>query len=52
MAIEYPCSICKNEVKQNDKSAQCDLCKKWYHIVDIANRSAYYEKLQNDTKPW
>ena len=52
MTIEYPCGICKNEVKQDDKSVQCDLCNKWNHIECVDISSAYYEKLQNDTKPW
>ena len=52
MTIEYPCGICKNEVKQDDKSVQCDLCNKWNHIECVDVSSAYYEKLQNDTKPW
>ena len=29
MTIEYPCGICKNEVKQDDKYVHCDLCNKW-----------------------
>ena len=52
MNIEYPYGICKNEVKQDDKSIQCDLCNKWNHIKCVGISSAYYEKLQNDTKPW
>ena len=52
MTNEYPCGICKNEVKQDDKSVQCDLCNKWNHIECVDISSAYYEKLQNDTKPW
>ena len=52
MTIEYLCGICKNEVKQDDKSVQCDLCNKWNHIEGVGISSAYYEKLQNDTKPW
>ena len=52
MTIEYPCGICKNEVKQDDKSVQCNLRNKWNHIKCVGISSAYYEKLQNDTKPW
>ena len=43
MTIEYPCGICKNEVKQDDKYVHCDLC---------SNGITSNEKLQNDTKPW
>ena len=52
MTIEYRCRICKNEVKQDYKSVQCDLCNKWNHIKCVGISSAYYEKLQNDTNPW
>ena len=52
MTIEYPCGICKNEVKRHDKAVQCDLCNKWYHIGCVGTSSAYYEKLENDTKQW
>ena len=52
MAIEYLCNICKNEVKNNDKSVLCDLCNKWNHIECVGIDSAYYEKLQKDTKRW
>ena len=45
MTIEYPRGICKNE------EIQCDLCNKWSHIECVGISSAYYEKLQNDTKP-
>ena len=31
---------------------QCDLCNKWNHIECVGISSAYYEKLQNDIKPW
>ena len=52
MTIEYPCGICKNEVKRHDKSVQCDLCNKRNHIGCVGTSSAYYEKLENDTKQW
>ena len=52
MTIEYPRDICKNEVKQEDRSVQCDLCNKWNRIGCVGINSAHYEKLQNDTKPW
>ena len=52
MAIEYLCNICKNEVKNNDKSVLCDLCNKWNLIECVGIDSAYYEKLQKDTEPW
>ena len=42
----------KVEVKQDDKFVQCDLCNKRNHIICVGISSAYYEKLQNDTKPW
>ena len=42
---------CKNEVKQDDKSVQCHLCNKLNHIDCVGISSAYYKKLQNDTKP-
>ena len=43
MNIECPCSICKNEVKQDDKSVQCDLCNKWNHIECVGISPEYYE---------
>lgn len=30
---EYPCIICKQHVKKNDKSVQCSLCQLWVHIT-------------------
>ena len=46
MTTEYPWGICKNEAKQDDKSVQCDVCNKSYHIECVGISSAYYEKLQ------
>ena len=45
MTSDYPCGIHKKEVKQNDKSIQCDLSNKWNHIECVGISSAYYEKL-------
>ena len=30
--VKFPCSICKCEVKNNDKSIQCTTCELWVHI--------------------
>ena len=51
MTIEYTYGICKNEVKQDDKSVRYDLCNKWNYIECVDISSVCYEKLQNDTKP-
>ena len=52
MSIEYPCRVCKLEVKNDDKSIQCDLCNKWnnIHCVNVSKKK--YEKLKNDPLPW
>lgn len=31
--IEYPCSICKTEVRNNDKAILCCSCEMWVHIT-------------------
>ena len=30
--VKFPCSICKFDVKNNDKSIQCTTCEFWVHI--------------------
>ena len=48
MDPQYPCKICKNEVKDKDPSICCEICKLWSYI-EFANISLKpYEKLQND----
>ena len=51
MTIEYTYGICKNEVKQDDKSVRYDLCNKRNYNECVNISSVCYEKLQNDTKP-
>ena len=30
--VKYPCGICKNNVKNNDKAILCSTCSCWIHI--------------------
>ena len=32
VSVKYPCGICQNEVKNNDKSVKCSKCSFWIHI--------------------
>ena len=41
--VQYSCGTCKIEVKNEDKSVQCDLCDKWNHIFCVDMSSAKYE---------
>ena len=48
MNPQYPCKICKNEVKNKDPSICCDICNRWSHIENVSISSQTFEKLQND----
>ena len=52
MSIEYPCRVCKLEVKDDDKSIQYDLCDKWNHLNCVNVNKKKYEKLMNYPLPW
>ena len=48
MNPQYPCKICKIEVKDNDASVCCDICNMWSHIKCVNISSKTYVKLQDD----
>ena len=48
MNPQYPCKICKNEVKNKDPSICCDLCNIWSYIQCANISPKTYEKLYND----
>ena len=48
MKPQYPCKICKNEVKDKDLSICCDICNMWSHIECVNISPKTYKKLQND----
>ena len=43
---EYPCGICKFDVKHNDKSIYCSECEKWIHIKCTDVSSEEYREMQ------
>ena len=51
MTQEYPCSVCRDEVVNEDSSIQCDLCDQWNHIDCIGISIRKYEKLKSDSSP-
>ena len=48
MNPQYPCKICKNEVKNKDPSIYRDICNMWIHNEFINMSPKTFEKLQND----
>ena len=50
--IQFPCKICRLNVKKNAKAIQCDLCKYWVHIE--CNHLDYidYKYFQGSNDPW
>ena len=48
MNPQYLCKICKNEVKDNNPSVCCDICKMWSHIECVNISSRTYVNLQCD----
>ena len=48
MNRQYPCKICKNEVKDNDPSRCCDMCNMRSHIGCVNISPKTYIKLQDD----
>ena len=42
---KYPCGHCEKEVKDQEKSVECDYCNKWYHITCESIKPADYDKL-------
>ena len=52
--IQFPCKICRLNVKKNAKAIQCDLCKYWVHIEcnPICNDYIDYKHFQGSNNPW
>ena len=48
MNPQYPCKICKNEVKDNDALICCDICNMWSHTECVNISPKTYVKLQDD----
>ena len=48
MNPQYPCKICKNEVKDNNPSLCCDICNMWGYIECVNIFPKTYVKLQDD----
>ena len=48
MNPQYPCKICKNEVKDKDPSICWNICNMWSHIECVNISPKTYGKLQND----
>ena len=46
--VKFPCGICNNSVKHNDKSILCDQCKCWIHIKCNDISVAEYKDLQKE----
>ena len=47
---KYPCGICNNEVKHNEKAIFCDECTKWAHIRCTNITSEEYREIQLQNK--
>ena len=52
MTEHYPCRVCTPEVKDDDKSVQCNLCDRWIHINCAEINHEKYEKLKKDLLVW
>ena len=48
MNPQYPCKICKNEVKDNDPSVSRDIYNMWSHIECVNISFKTYVKLQDN----
>ena len=53
MSVEYPCRVCKLEVKNDDKSfSVIYVCDETIYINCVNVSKKKYEKLKNDPLPW
>ena len=52
MNPQYPCKICKNEVKDNNPSVCCDICNMWSHTECVNMSSKTYVNLQDVVSAW
>ena len=44
---KFPCSSCKNNVNQNHRAIQCDICDRWIHLKCNFLNTKDYENLKN-----
>ena len=47
MNLQYPCKICKVEMKDKDTSICSDICNVWSHTECVNICPEIYEQLQN-----
>ena len=52
MTQPYPCRVCRDEVANEGRSIQCDLCDQWNHTYCKGISIRKYEKLKSDSSPW
>ena len=52
MTEYYPFRVCTLKVEDDDKSVQCDLCDRWFHIKCAEINHQKYEKLKKDPLAW
>ena len=52
MTEHYPCRVCTLEVKDDNKSVQCDLFDRWIHINCVEINHQKYERLKKDPLAW
>ena len=51
-SINFPCTVCGENVNDNDRAIQCDLCNYWIHN-NCNNLNYIYCKFpQNPNDPW
>lgn len=49
---KFPCGVCSNPVKSNQKGIQCDLCDQWYHINCEHMPNSIYDSLSSSVDSW
>ena len=46
------CKICQDNVAENEKGINCDLCENWYHCKCIKMNDAIYKFYSKENQPW
>ena len=48
----FPCGVCSQPVRANQRGVQCDVCATWLHTRCIGISNDQYVQLQHSDDPW
>lgn len=49
---QYPCGLCLQAVRSNQRGVQCDFCDVWYHVKCMKMNTQIYQALANSSCIW